>query len=127
MLSDRPVLPALPAQDIERAKTFYKEKLDMSPTRESEGDLFYECGDGTGFLVFLSSGSSRGDFTQMGWDVHDLDETVRDLTARGVTFEQYDFPGLKTDEAGIADLGGDRNAWFKDSEGNLISLHSSAG
>ena len=122
MLSSKRVATALPAQDLERAKGWYKEKLDLSPTQEDPSGVWYECADGTGFFVFMSSGQSRGEFTQMGFEVDDVDAEVRELRERGVEFEQYDFPGLKTDENGVADIEGERGAWFKDSEGNLLSL-----
>lgn len=122
MLSKYRVDSALPAQDLERAKAFYK-NLGMSPERETENDAWYECAGGTGFLVFMSTGQSRGDFTQLGFNVDDVEAVVRELMGRGVEFEHYDFPGFKTDENGIMTFeGGARNAWFKDSEGNLLSL-----
>lgn len=74
--------------------------------------------DGTRFLLFPSSGSASGSHTQMGFIVADADAEVRDLHQRGVQFEEYDFPGF--DKAtSVAQIGEDRGAWFKDSEGNL--------
>jgi len=111
----------LPVEDLKRARTFYAEKLGLSPTREVEGALFYE-GDGTsGFLLFLSGGRPSGQHTQMAWFVKDIVATVAKLKGRGVHFEDYDFPGLKTNH-GIADLGYEKAAWFHDSEGNLLAL-----
>ena len=127
MLQDMRVACTLPAKDMERAKTFYKEKLDLSPTREGPEGVAYECGGGTGFMLFTSQGESRGDFTQMGFEVSNVRETVADLKKNGVTFEQYDFPGLKTDEDGIAQLGDELGAWFKDSEGNMIAITQMSG
>jgi hypothetical protein len=57
----------------------------------------------------------------MGFSVQDIEGTVSDLQAAGVAFEEYDFPGLKT-ERGVAQTGDVRAAWFKDSEGNLIGI-----
>ena len=125
MLSDMRVATALPAQDLERAKLFYKEKLDLSPVSERPDGVYYECGDKTTFFVFPSSGQSRAEFTQMGFEVDDVEETVRELSERGVVFEQYDYDWLKTDERGIAEIEGERGAWFKDSEGNLIAVGES--
>jgi predicted enzyme related to lactoylglutathione lyase len=127
MLSNAKVGCTLPAKDLERAKAFYKEKLDLSPTREGPEGIFYECGSGTGFMLFTSQGESRGEFTQMGFEVADVREAVADLKKHGVTFEQYDFPGLKTDEDGIAAIGEEMAAWFKDSEGNMIAISEMAG
>ena len=112
---------ALPAQDLERAKAFYRDKLGLSPTLEAEFGPFYELAPGTGFGVFPSSGKPSGTHTQMAIDVEDVEGAVKDLQARGVQFEEYDTPTLKTVD-GIADVGGTKGAWFKDSEGNLIAL-----
>lgn len=113
----------LPAQDLERAKAFYRDKLGLTPTQERDpaGGLLYELSDGTGFAVFLSSGKPSGTHTQMALEVPDLDAAVKDFQARGLKFENYDTPDLKTVN-GIADIAGTKVAWFKDSEGNLIAV-----
>jgi catechol 2,3-dioxygenase-like lactoylglutathione lyase family enzyme len=113
----------LPAQDLERAKAFYRDKLGLEPTQERDpmGGLFYELSGGTGFAVFLSSGKASGTHTQMALEVQDMDAAVKDLRARGLKFEEYDSPELKTVD-GIAEIAGTKAAWFKDSEGNLIAL-----
>jgi catechol 2,3-dioxygenase-like lactoylglutathione lyase family enzyme len=111
----------LPAQDLARAKAFYRDKLGLSPTLEGEFGLLYELAPGTGFGVFPSGGKPSGTHTQMAIDVEDVGGAVKDLQARGVRFEEYDTPTLKTVD-GIADVGGTKAAWFKDSEGNLIAL-----
>jgi predicted enzyme related to lactoylglutathione lyase len=128
MLSDARVTTRLPAQDLERARAFYAEKVGLEPTEEREGGLRYVCAGGE-FALFESAGSAAGDHTQMGWEVEDIEATVRDLRARGVVFEEYDFPGLKTID-GIADIEGnypskglgERGAWFRDSEGNMLGI-----
>jgi len=113
----------LPAQDLERAKAFYRDKVGLTPTQERDpmGGLLYELSDGTGFAVFLSSGKSSGTHTQLALEVPDLDAAVKDLRARGLKFEEYDSPGLKTVN-GIAEIAGTKVAFFKDSEGNLIAI-----
>jgi predicted enzyme related to lactoylglutathione lyase len=113
----------LPAQDLDRAKAFYRDKLGLTPTQERDpmGGMLYELDGGTGFAVFLSSGKSSGTYTQMALEVQDLDAAVKDLLARGLKFEEYDTPGLKTVN-GIAEIAGTKVAWFKDSEGNLIAI-----
>ncbi len=122
MLTDKRVVTTLPCQDLERAKAWYKEKLDLSPSQEDPAGVSYECGEETEFFLFMSSGASRGEFTQMGFEVDDVETTVKELANSGVVFEQYDFPGMKTDANGIAEIEGERGAWFKDSEGNLLSV-----
>jgi len=113
----------LPAQDLERAKAFYRDKVGLTPTQERDpmGGLLFELSDGTGFAVFQSSGKPSGTHTQMALEVPDLEGAVKDLRARGLKFEEYDSPGLKTVN-GIADIAGTKVAWFKDSEGNLIAI-----
>ena len=123
------VATRLPAQDLERAKAFYAEKLGLEPVEEREGGLRYVCAAGEFALFESAGGRPAGDHTQMGWEVDDIEETVRELRARGVVFEEYDFPGLETVD-GIADIegnypskgSGERGAWFRDSEGNMLGV-----
>jgi catechol 2,3-dioxygenase-like lactoylglutathione lyase family enzyme len=119
----------LPAQDLDRARRFYSEVLGLEPVEERPGGLRYRCGDGT-FSLFLSSGRASGEHTQMGWQVDDLDAVVAELRRRGVRFEDVDTPGLRTVD-GVAEVEGnypsdggtgERAAWFRDSEGNLLGL-----
>ena len=112
---------ALPAQDMARARAFYRDKLGLTPTTEDPSGMMYALPAGTGFGVFPSSGKPSGTHTQMGIEVDDVEGAVKDLQAKGVKFEDYDVPGLKTVN-GIAELGGSKLAWFKDSEGNLIVI-----
>jgi predicted enzyme related to lactoylglutathione lyase len=120
MLNQSRVAAMLPAQDLERAKAFYLEKLGLTPT-QMPGGLLYQMAGGTGFSVFLSGGKSPGSYTQLYVEVPDLDQAVKDLKGKGVKFEEYDSPMLRTVD-GIADVGGSKAAWLKDSEGNLIGL-----
>jgi catechol 2,3-dioxygenase-like lactoylglutathione lyase family enzyme len=129
MLDTSDVATRLPAQDLERAKAFYAEKLGLLPIEERPGGLRYRCGNGW-FALFASSGAPSGDHTQMGWEVYDLEATVAELRRRGVVFEEYDLPGLRTVN-GIAEVAGnypsrggvgEKAAWFRDSEGNLLGL-----
>jgi catechol 2,3-dioxygenase-like lactoylglutathione lyase family enzyme len=120
MLEHFDVVATIPAQDLERAKSFYADKLGLKPFEESPEGVYYRCGDGR-FLLFQSSGRASGDHTQMGWYVDDIEAAVTELQARGVVFEEYDFPELKTLN-GVAEIEGEKAAWFKDTEGNLLSL-----
>ncbi len=121
MLADCPIHATLPAADLERAKRFYTEKLGLSPESEAPGGIFFRCGEGTRFLVFPSGGKASGSHTQMGWTVEDIEAEVADMKARGVVFEEYDTPYLKTVRS-VATTGPIKAAWFKDSEGNLLGL-----
>jgi catechol 2,3-dioxygenase-like lactoylglutathione lyase family enzyme len=128
MLADSHVATRLPATDLERARRFYSEKLELRPVEERPGGLLYRCGSGH-FALFESVGATSGTHTQMGWEVADIEAAVATLRARGVVFEEYDLPGLKTVN-GIAEIDGnypskgvgERGAWFRDSEGNLLGL-----
>jgi catechol 2,3-dioxygenase-like lactoylglutathione lyase family enzyme len=128
MLEHSDVATRLPAQDLERARAFYAGKLGLHPVEERPGGLRYRCGN-TYFVVFASAGAPSGTHTQMAWEVDDLDATIAALRARGVVFEAYDLPGLKTVD-GIADVAGnypskgrgERGVWFRDSEGNLLAI-----
>ena len=128
MLADAQVSTRLPAKDLERARKFYAEKLGLEPFEERPGGLRYQCG-GSFFALFESAGSASGTHTQMAWEVDDIGAVVAALRARGVVFEEYDAPGLAT-RNGIADITGnypskgtgERGAWFRDSEGNLLGL-----
>ena len=110
----------LPAQDIERAKAFFAEKLGLTPSEESEQEVVYTVGD-TIFSVFPSFGAPSGGHTQMGFMVEDLEASMMILRRNGVVFEDYDLPGLKTVD-GIAELATERAAWFRDSEGNVLAV-----
>ncbi|QKV95925.1 VOC family protein [Streptomyces sp. NA02950] len=123
------VATRLPAQDLERARRFYAEKLGLEPVDERPGGLLYRCG-GVDFAVFQSTGASPGTFTQMGWEVEDIEAAVAELSGRGVVFEEVDAPGFRT-KGGIADIEGnypskgargERAVWFRDSEGNLMGI-----
>jgi catechol 2,3-dioxygenase-like lactoylglutathione lyase family enzyme len=126
------VATRLPAQDLNRARSFYAEKLGLEPIEERPGGLLYRCGSGL-FALFASGGSPSGNHTQMGIEVMDLRAVVEVLRARGLKFEEYDVQGLKTID-GVAEIvgnypskggKGELAAWFKDSEGNLLGLGQS--
>jgi catechol 2,3-dioxygenase-like lactoylglutathione lyase family enzyme len=129
LLEKSDVAARLPARDLERAKSFYSEKLGLAPLEERPGGLRYQCGSGS-FSLFESSGAPSGNHTQLAWEVENIEAVVTELRARGVIFEEYDVPGLKTVN-GIADIVGhypsrggvgERAAWFRDSEGNLLGI-----
>ena len=103
--------------------------MSLRPIEERPGGLRYRFGNGW-FSLFESSGQPSGNHTQMGWEVEDIDATVAHLLTRGVVFEEYDVPGLQIVN-GIAQVDGnypsrgglgERAAWFRDSEGNLLGI-----
>ena len=103
-------------------------QLDLEPSEERPGRLLYRCASGE-FALFESSGTATGAFTQMAWQVDDIEAAVDALSDRGVQFENYDLPDLTTTD-GIATVEGnypskgtgERAAWFRDSEGNLLAI-----
>jgi len=116
----------LPASDVERAKQWYADTLDLKPTAEDPGGVQYKAGDGTEFWVYPSQYAGTNQATAMGFMAQDLSAEMEALKSRGVTFEEYDIPGVKTVD-GIAEFApGERGCWFKDSEGNIIALFESA-
>ena len=124
MLKIKSASTAIPAQDIKRARQFYEQKLGLTPAEEEpDGGLVYRTGE-TGFLVFPSMGKASGDHTQMAFEVEDVLMAVSELKSKGVKPEEYDYPEFKSHD-GIVDMpDGEKGAWFKDSEGNLIALTS---
>jgi catechol 2,3-dioxygenase-like lactoylglutathione lyase family enzyme len=128
MLKVSNVATRLPAQDLMRARRFYSDKLGLEPIEQRPGGLRYGSGNNF-FVLFESVGEASGRHTQMGWEVDDIEATVAALKARGVVFEEYDLPGLRTVN-GIAEIAGnypskgvgEKGSWFKDSEGNLLGI-----
>lgn len=122
------ITAALPAQDLDRAKNFYTEKVGLNALESrsleaSDGQLGLTVGDGTNRLfVYPAQARPSGEFTQAVIQVPDVRASVEEMRARGVQFEEYDTPETRT-EGGIARMpGGGEGAWFKDSEGNLVGL-----
>jgi predicted enzyme related to lactoylglutathione lyase len=119
---------ALPAQDMDRAKSFYIEKVGLQALESRflearDGQVGLTVEDGSNRLfVYPAQARSSGEFTQAVIQVADVRAAVEEMRDRGVQFEEYDTPETRT-EGGIAQMpGGGHGAWFKDSEGNLIGL-----
>jgi predicted enzyme related to lactoylglutathione lyase len=121
MLQQSPMYAYIPAKDVARARKFYEEKLGLKPKQEIAGGVAYEFGKGTGCFLYPTPNAGTSKASQAFWQVEDVEREVRELKGRGVKFEDYDMPGMKT-ENGIAVAGGAKAAWFKDSEGNILAL-----
>jgi catechol 2,3-dioxygenase-like lactoylglutathione lyase family enzyme len=122
------VVTKLPARDLERARRFYRDRLGLEPVEEREGGLRYVCGT-TEFHLFLSSGAASGASTQIGFEIDDIEQAVAGLRLRGVEFEPFDIAGfdIRDDIVTVPDNypskgRGERGAFFRDSEGNLLAL-----
>jgi predicted enzyme related to lactoylglutathione lyase len=120
MLKTAPIRAYLPASDVARARKFYEERIGLVPREEYAGGVIYECGGAEVFLYpTTSAGTSRA--SQAYWQVEDVEAEVADLKARGVTFEEYDMPGMTMTNS-IVTAGGAKTAWFKDTEGNILAV-----
>jgi catechol 2,3-dioxygenase-like lactoylglutathione lyase family enzyme len=124
-LSDGKVSPAVGVSDMAKAKEFYEGKLGLAVGKETgDGGVDYPCGDGTVLHVYPSPSATPSGATLAAFDVGDLEATVDELIGNGVTFEQYDEGPLKTDEKGIATVNGDKIAFVKDPDGNILAVAS---
>lgn len=121
MLKDKLFFPTLPASDLDRARKFYEEKLgfELIEGAGERDSVFYQIGDQALFLY--KTEAPRGGNTALSFVVEDLAAEMQELRSRGIAFEDYDLPGLKT-ENGIAEWDGMKAAWFKDTEGNILNI-----
>ena len=109
--------------DMPRARQFYEGVLGLVPGTDTGGNVGYPCGGDTQINVYLSPNAGTAAFTIAGFDVDDVEAVFDQLTAQGVTFERYDEPPIVTDAKGIAHFEGDAKvAYFKDPDGNILSL-----
>ena len=123
MLNDSPVMPTIPVTDIQRSIDFYSNKLGLKRSAmetEKDGALF-EAGGGT-MLYLYKRPPSHAEHTLASFKAEDLQKTMDELSKKGVTFEHYDMPGLKTDEKGVVVNGGMKACWFKDPDGNILGI-----
>ena len=121
MLTERRVHTTLPASDMARARAWYAEKLGFEPMLDLPSGMMYEAAEGTRFVLFPSPNAGQAPQTCMGFATSDIEGDVRDLKAKGVTFEEYDTPNFTTVDS-IATAGPTRSAWFRDSEGNILGI-----
>ena len=129
VLRDADIGVRLPAQDLDRARAFYAERLGLEPVEARDGGLRYACG-GDSFAIFESAGRPSGEHTQMGFYVPDIESAVSELRERGLVFDEVEIPGLKSRDGIVSITGhypstgavGERAIWFHDSEGNQLGL-----
>lgn len=120
MLHGNPVIGFIPTAQPERAKAFYRDTLGLRLVEDTPFALVFDA-SGTMLRVTRVQEVVAAPYTVFGWRVDDIDAKVRDLAARGLTFERY--PGLEQDAAGIwTSPDSARIAWFKDPDGNTLSL-----
>ena len=121
MLGEHPITPVLLATDLAAAREFYHDKLGLEILTENENAISFKCGGGTHLNVTKSTVGTADSQTQASWQVDDIRAEVAELRARGVKVEDYDMPGLKTED-GIADLGFAWAAWIVDPGGNALGM-----
>ena len=121
MLQRAPMYAYIPVKDVARAREFYEKKLGFEPAREVGGGVAYHFGEHTQCFLYPTPNAGTSKASQAFWQVDDVEREVAELKARGVKFEEYDMPGLKT-VGGIATSGDGKAAWFKDTEGNILAV-----
>jgi catechol 2,3-dioxygenase-like lactoylglutathione lyase family enzyme len=121
MLGDHPIHPVLLAKDLAAAREFYHDRLGLEILVESDDAIVFRCGGGTQVDVTRSTVGTADEQTQVSWQVPDLRTEVAELRSRGVEVEEYDMPGLKTED-GIADLGFAWMAWIIDPGRNALGI-----
>ncbi|HEY6004697.1 MAG TPA: VOC family protein [Anaeromyxobacter sp.] len=120
MLTNARFTAMLAVTDMARARSFYEEKLGLHAKKAlPNGEVLFETGGAT-FALYPRATPPLTDHTSLTWDVPDIVSEVRALTQRGVRFEEY--PQMSTHD-GIAEFGGERAAWFKDPDGNILCIH----
>jgi catechol 2,3-dioxygenase-like lactoylglutathione lyase family enzyme len=120
---DSSIMPVLAVDDLERAKAFYSDKLGFRVRQDESmpGSAVVEVGSSS-YIFLYTTEFKRGENTVASFLVADVRETVRELRGRGVTFEEYDLPGLRTEDGVVTMSEGNEGAFFKDSEGNTIAI-----
>jgi catechol 2,3-dioxygenase-like lactoylglutathione lyase family enzyme len=121
MFKDTKAFSGYSANDISAAKRFYDETLGVDVSEEN-GLLMLRIAGTNGVLIYPKADHEPATFTVLNFPVPDVEQAVKELKARGVTFESYDFPDLKTDDDNIFRGGGPKIAWFKDPAGNILSV-----
>jgi predicted enzyme related to lactoylglutathione lyase len=125
MLTNSPIRPTIPVVDLNRAKRFYETTLGLKPVPKNNdttsGIVIFECGNSTLIELYQRS-PSKADHTVATFEVSNIEEEVNMLRGKGVNFEEYNMPEIKT-QNGIATQDSVKAAWFKDSEGNILCIH----
>jgi catechol 2,3-dioxygenase-like lactoylglutathione lyase family enzyme len=121
MLRDTDAVATLAVRDLNAAAKFYGEMLGLSRANTEDNEaIVFESGDTT-INVYRSTFAGTNKATALTWAVDDVEEIVRTLKAKGVTFEHYDLPQTKR-EGDVHVAGDHKIAWFKDPDGNILSV-----
>lgn len=126
MLATSPVTTILPVVDAERARDFYDRILGLNYAGVSgDGKHLFAISSGT-LALLKKPEPTKAEHTALSFEVGNVSEAVRQLTDRGVVFDDYDLPGLKTVDK-VCILGSEKAAWFHDTEGNILCVHETIG
>ena len=113
---------SLPASDLDRAMKWYADNLGLKPTEvDAMGGARYESG-GARFLLYPSAFAGTNQATAASFAVEDFDAAMAQLRSAGVVFEEFDFEEMKTVDGVLTTPDGNKGAWFKDSEGNILAI-----
>jgi catechol 2,3-dioxygenase-like lactoylglutathione lyase family enzyme len=119
----RTISAVLCSADLAQSQTFYEQVVGLTLSAETiPNHLLFECGNGTTLLVYGRPAPNQADHTQVRFWTDDVESDVRELESRGVVFEDYDFPTLKTVDHVATTPGIGKSAWFKDPDGNTLAL-----
>ena len=111
----------IPVKDVAKARQFYEQKLGFKPKEEVGHGVVYEFAEHTACFLYPTPNAGTSKASQAFWQVDDVEREVAELKSKGVKFEEYDMPGMKT-ENGIMTAGGAKSAWFKDPDGNIMAI-----
>ena len=122
MLKDKMVAATLPAVDLERARKFYEEKLGLKVMQADKGGVMLQAGGGTALYLYRR-GPTKADHTVASFNVDNIEAEMSELGAKGIVFEEYDMPQMHIKTInGLATMDGAKMAWFRDTEGNILSI-----
>jgi catechol 2,3-dioxygenase-like lactoylglutathione lyase family enzyme len=123
MLATSRMTTMLPVVNLERARAFYERKLGLEPEgARPDGKFLYRLAGGGLLALFPRGEPTKAEHTAVSFEVQDVERAVKELSTRGVVFQDYDLPGLKT-TGGVCVLGSEKAAWFLDPEGNTLCIH----
>jgi catechol 2,3-dioxygenase-like lactoylglutathione lyase family enzyme len=126
MLNPSKAFSSFSVNDIEKAREFYGKTLGVELSPGPEGTLVLKLADGAKALMYPKRNHQPATFTVLNFPVDNVEKTVDELHQRGVRFEIYNEPNLKTDARGISRGNGPTIAWFKDPAGNILSVLEAA-
>lgn len=125
MFTEIPMYPTVPATDIDRAKDWYAEKLELKPVEEAMGGFWYETADGARFYLYPTEKAGTNEATTMTFHAgDDFDDAVSFLRDRDVDFFEFEMQGMSTDNGIMTAPNGMQAAWFEDSEGNILAVNT---